>query len=155
MKKVVRTHTALDALLEKYCQHLEVRNYSAFTIRVQRIHLSYFNTWASERGMTEPVEVTRTSLEQYRQHVFHCVKEWRASRLHQSEKPPGSAAHLVSLDGSRALYTPQSGERAGASARGLSFAEGRAHCGRSGVESIGFTYCGFGDRPDFFVALGC
>jgi integrase/recombinase XerD len=75
MKKVVRTDTALDAMLTKYCAHLEVRNYSTFTIRVQRIHLSYFNTWAAERGIAEPVEVTRVSLEQYRHHVFHCVKK--------------------------------------------------------------------------------
>jgi integrase/recombinase XerD len=75
MKKVDRTHTALDTLLDKYCQNLEAKNYSTFTIRVQRVHLSYFNTWASERGISEPVEVTRTSLEQYRHHVFHCVKK--------------------------------------------------------------------------------
>jgi integrase/recombinase XerD len=75
MKKTVGTHTALDALLEKYRQHLKVRNYSAFTIRVQGIHLSFFTQWAAERGMTEPVEVTRASLEQYRHHVFHSIKK--------------------------------------------------------------------------------
>jgi hypothetical protein len=62
MKNIVRTDTPLDALLTKYCQNLEAKNYSAFTVRVQRIHLSYFNTWAAERGITEPVEVTRVSL---------------------------------------------------------------------------------------------
>ncbi len=82
MAKAVRTcrkpappDTALAALLQKYSEHLEVRNYSAFTLRVQRIHLGFFVQWAAERGVTEPAEVTRNLLEQYRHHVFHYLKK--------------------------------------------------------------------------------
>ena len=73
--KTNRTHTALDSLLAKYAQHLKVRNYSAFTIRVQSIHLNFFVEWSIERGIAEPSEVTRAVLEQYRHHVFHSVKK--------------------------------------------------------------------------------
>ena len=53
----------------------EAKNYSEYTIRVQRVHIGFFIDWAAERGITEPVEVTRTLLEQYRSHVFHYRKK--------------------------------------------------------------------------------
>jgi integrase/recombinase XerD len=82
MARIVRTRrsksppsTPLASLLEKYFEHLEVKQYSSYTIRVQRIHLNFFVSWAAERGITEPVEVTRTMLEQYQKHVFHYRKK--------------------------------------------------------------------------------
>ena len=73
MKRTVDTDLA--ALLDAYLEDRRVHQYSEFTLRVQRIHLSFFVKWAAERGITEPAEVTRTTLEQYQRHVFHYRKK--------------------------------------------------------------------------------
>ena len=63
--------TVLASLLEKYFEHLRVRNYSEFTIRTNRVQVGAFLAWCGERGITEPMEVTRTVLESYQRFVFH------------------------------------------------------------------------------------
>jgi integrase/recombinase XerD len=70
MGKVVHEATALSALMEKYFEALLVRQYSKFTIQTNRMQIGTFLTWCGERGVTEPVEVTRTVLESYQRHVF-------------------------------------------------------------------------------------
>jgi len=67
--------TPLAALLDKHLEDLRVRNYSEYTIRGRRIQTQYFIAWAGERGITEPVEVTRTVLESYQRHVFNYRKK--------------------------------------------------------------------------------
>jgi integrase/recombinase XerD len=39
------------------------------------VHIGFFLDWCTERGITEPVEVTRTVLEAYQRHVFHYRKK--------------------------------------------------------------------------------
>lgn len=67
--------TPLAAMLEKHLEDLRVRNYSEYTIKGRRVHIGFFLDWAFERGLTEPVEVTRTVLESYQRHVFHYRKK--------------------------------------------------------------------------------
>ena len=67
--------TPLAALLEKHLEDLAVKNYSDYTLRGRRIHIRYFLDWAFERGIADPVEVTRTVLEAYQRHVFHYRKK--------------------------------------------------------------------------------
>ena len=67
--------TPLAALLEKHLEDLRVRNYSEYTVKNRRVHIGMFLEWAHERGVTEPVEVTRTVLESYQRHVFHYRKK--------------------------------------------------------------------------------
>jgi integrase/recombinase XerD len=67
--------TPLAALLEKHLEDLRVRNYSEYTLKGRRVHIGFFLDWAFERGITEPVEVTRTVLESYQRHVFHYRKK--------------------------------------------------------------------------------
>jgi integrase/recombinase XerD len=74
MKPVV-DQSPLAALLEKHLEDLRVRNYSEYTVRNRRVHIGYFLGWCSERGLTEPVDVTRTVLESYQRHVFHYRKK--------------------------------------------------------------------------------
>jgi integrase/recombinase XerD len=62
-------------LLEKHLDHLRVRDYSEYTVKNRRVHIGYFLNWAYERGIAEPVEVTRTVLEAYQRHVFHYRKK--------------------------------------------------------------------------------
>ena len=82
MPRIVRTRkpvptpaTPLAALLEKHLENLRVRNYSEYTIKGRRVHIGFFLEWCNQRGLTEPVEVTRTVLESYQRHVFHYRKK--------------------------------------------------------------------------------
>lgn len=82
MAKVVRKRklpeppsTPLASLLEKHLDDLRVRQYSEYTIKGRRVHIGFFLEWAFERGITEPVEVTRPVLEAYQRHVFHYRKK--------------------------------------------------------------------------------
>ena len=77
MARVVRTRklveppkTLLASLLEKHLEDLQMKQYSEYTIKGRRVHIQMFLVWAVERGITEPVEVTRTVLERYQKHVF-------------------------------------------------------------------------------------
>ncbi len=67
--------TPLAALLEKHLQDLQVHNYSDYTVRGRRFHIGFFLGWCAERGITEPIEVTRTVLEAYQRYVFHYRKK--------------------------------------------------------------------------------
>ena len=82
MSKVVRKRkpaeppaTVLASLLEKYFEDLRVRNYSEHTIRSNRMQIGDFLAWCGERGLSEPVEITRTVLESYQRHVFQYRKK--------------------------------------------------------------------------------
>jgi integrase/recombinase XerD len=52
-----------------------LKNYSEYTIKGRRVHIGFFLDWCAERGITEPIEVTRTVLESYQRHVFHYRKK--------------------------------------------------------------------------------
>src|SRR4051812_17718903 len=72
--KLIVDESPLAALLEKHLEDLRVKNYSEYTVRNRRVHIGYFLRWCRERGMSEPVDVTRTVLESYQRHVFHYRK---------------------------------------------------------------------------------
>ena len=63
--------TQLQALMRDHLHALEVQNYSEFTVRGRAGHIGVFLAWLEERGITEPVEVTRPVLERYQRHLFH------------------------------------------------------------------------------------
>ncbi len=65
----------LAALLEKHLEDLRLKNYSEYTVKGRRVHIGSFLDWCAERGISEPVEVTRTVLEAYQRHVFHYRKK--------------------------------------------------------------------------------
>jgi integrase/recombinase XerD len=78
MNRIVRNHrpaTPLDSLLEKHLEDLKIKNYSEYTIKGRRVHIGFFLDWCGERGIAEPIEVTRTVLESYQRHVFHYRKK--------------------------------------------------------------------------------
>jgi integrase/recombinase XerD len=74
-KPVEPPATPLAHLLEKHLEDLRVKNYSEYTIKGRRVHIGFFLDWCDGRGVTEPVEVTRTVLESYQRHVFHYRKK--------------------------------------------------------------------------------
>ena len=82
MSRVVRKRrsapppsTPLQSLLEKHLEDLLLKNYSEYTIKGRRVHIGFFLDWCDERGISDPVEVTRTVLESYQRHVFHYRKK--------------------------------------------------------------------------------
>jgi integrase/recombinase XerD len=82
MSRVVRSRkppeppeTPLAALLEKHLEDLRLRSYSETTLRTRRRLVGFFLEWARDRGIAEPVEVTRTVLEAYQRHIFHHRKK--------------------------------------------------------------------------------
>lgn len=66
--------TPLEALMRDHLLALEVRNYSEFTVRGRAGHIGFFLAWLKERGIVEPVDVTRPVLERYQRHLFHYRK---------------------------------------------------------------------------------
>jgi integrase/recombinase XerD len=75
MKNRVVPESPLAALLEKHLADLRVKNYSEYTVRNRHVHIGFFLVWCLERGISEPVDVTRTVLESYQRHVFHYRKK--------------------------------------------------------------------------------
>jgi integrase/recombinase XerD len=63
--------TALAAMMEEHLEALLVKNYSEHTVKSRRVFIGRFIDWSKERGVTEPVEVTRPILERYQQYLFH------------------------------------------------------------------------------------
>ena len=67
--------TQLEAMMRDHLHALEVQNYSAHTVRNRQVHIGFFLQWCKERGLSEPVEVTRPVLERYQRHLFHYRKK--------------------------------------------------------------------------------
>ena len=68
--------TPLAAMREKHLEDLRVHHYSEYTIRDRGVQIGFFlRSWCADRGITEPIEVTRTVLESYQRYVFHYRKK--------------------------------------------------------------------------------
>jgi len=67
--------TPLEALMREHLRSLEVRNYSEFTVKGRAGHIQFFLEWLKERGITDPVDVTRPVLERYQRHLFYSRKK--------------------------------------------------------------------------------
>ena len=67
--------TPLEALMLEHLNALGVKNYSVHTVSNHRIYIGFFLEWCKERGLTDPVEVTRPVLERYQRYLFHYRKK--------------------------------------------------------------------------------
>jgi integrase/recombinase XerD len=67
--------TPLAAMRDKHLEDLQVHQYSEYTVRGRSVQIGFFLAWCADRGITEPVEVTRTVLEAYQRYVFHYRKK--------------------------------------------------------------------------------
>jgi integrase/recombinase XerD len=65
----------LAAVMEKHLDALRVQNYSEYTVKNRRVHIGFFVDWCHERGLNEPLDVTRPVLERYQRHLFHYRKK--------------------------------------------------------------------------------
>jgi integrase/recombinase XerD len=67
--------SALEVMMRDYLRSLSVQNYSEHTISNREFHLVCFIRWCQERGVNDPVEVTRPVLERYQRYLFHYRKK--------------------------------------------------------------------------------
>ena len=67
--------TPMQAMIAEYIHHLEIQAFTNDTRSVRRVHLYMFERWAAERGLLEPIEITRPVLERYQRYLFHYRKK--------------------------------------------------------------------------------
>jgi integrase/recombinase XerD len=67
--------TPLESLMLEHLRALAVKNYSGAHGAQSPVHIGFFLQWCKERGLTDPVEVTRPVLERYQRHLFHYRKK--------------------------------------------------------------------------------
>lgn len=60
----------LEIMMREYLESLAVRNYSANTISNREFLMRQFIQWCQERGIADPLEVTRPVLERYQRYLF-------------------------------------------------------------------------------------
>ena len=60
---------------QRHLRSLEVKNYSPSTVRDRMKTLCYFLTWAEERAITKPSEVTVAVLERYQRFMYYASNE--------------------------------------------------------------------------------
>ena len=65
----------METLLERFCQSLEVRNYSEDSVIERRQCIGYFIAWAVARGLNQPCEITKPILERYQRFLFNHRKK--------------------------------------------------------------------------------
>ena len=65
---------ALEAMLEPHLESLAVKQYSQQTIKTRRDQLGVFIRWCADRGLENPRDITRLSLERYQSYLFNYRK---------------------------------------------------------------------------------
>ncbi|HEY6371867.1 MAG TPA: site-specific tyrosine recombinase XerC [Candidatus Sulfotelmatobacter sp.] len=61
----------LGTLLEQFIEWMRVRNAAEYTLYHRRACVARFVRWASERGIEDPMEVTRPILESYQRYLYY------------------------------------------------------------------------------------
>lgn len=64
----------LGAFVRKYLKWLRVRHYSPRTVENHEVYLRFFVEWAETRGVTQPLEVSRSTLEDYQEYLYDLRK---------------------------------------------------------------------------------
>jgi integrase/recombinase XerD len=69
-KQKAQPAVPLEIMMRDYLQALAIQNYSEQTIGNREFLLRQFIQWCQERGIADPVEVTRPILERYQRYLF-------------------------------------------------------------------------------------
>jgi integrase/recombinase XerD len=67
--------TVFESLLNQYLENLLVKGFTEHTARTRKGQIVSFLEWLRERGIEEPLEVTRPVLERYQRYLFHYRKK--------------------------------------------------------------------------------
>ncbi len=62
---------SLTCHMERFLEHMAVRNFSPVTVRNRRRDLTSFILWCAQRGLERPHEITRPVLERYQRHLYY------------------------------------------------------------------------------------
>src|SRR3984957_14738754 len=61
----------MGSLIEEFIAWMRVRNTAEYTQHNRRACLAQFVRWANERGIEDPMEVTRPVLESYQRYLYY------------------------------------------------------------------------------------
>ena len=64
----------LQASVAQYLEWIAAHGFSEDTVNTRRAYLGYFHEWCQERGLSEPIEITRPILERYQRWLYHYRK---------------------------------------------------------------------------------
>lgn len=64
----------LAAFVMRYLEWLRVHNYAQPTLENREVYLGYFVAWCTERGLTQPREITKPILERYQRALYYLRK---------------------------------------------------------------------------------
>lgn len=67
--------TPLQQMMHEHLNALRTKNYSEWTVRSRQVAITFFIEWAQERGLREPIEITRPILERYQRYLFYYRKK--------------------------------------------------------------------------------
>lgn len=67
-------HNRLLRYMEEHFEWMLITGYSSDTVRGRRQAIRRFITWADERGLNDPREITRPMLERYQRYLFYYRK---------------------------------------------------------------------------------
>jgi integrase/recombinase XerD len=62
-------------LVQRYLEHLRVKNYADSTVTNREVYLGYFIRWCDERGIAQPCQVTKPILDRYARYLYHHRKD--------------------------------------------------------------------------------
>ena len=68
-------HLLLTRYLGAYADWMGMTGYAALTVEMRRYKLMHFITWAYERSLSDPREITRPILERYQRHLYFLRKD--------------------------------------------------------------------------------
>ena len=86
------------------------RTYSEDTVSTRRSTIGYFLDWCQERGLENPLEITRPMLERYQRSFYPAPQEERpAADLPHAEQRLRSLKGLVPVAGAAELSPAQPG----------------------------------------------
>ena len=77
-------------LLLQHLEHLQVRNYSADTIRTRALYVRTFALWCLDRDIDHPLAVTKPLMESFQRHLFRYRKDdgeplsWKSQKMNLS-----------------------------------------------------------------------
>ena len=60
--------------MQDHLNALRVRNYSEYTVRNRQVHIGFFIAWLKQIQLVDPMQVTRSVLEDYQRHLFQYRK---------------------------------------------------------------------------------
>ncbi len=94
----------MGSLIDEFIAWMRVRNTAEYTQHNRRACLAQFVRWATERGIEDPMEVTRPVLESYQRYLYYYrQKNGQPLTLPHAVCAAGAGAGLVPVDGAATI----------------------------------------------------